>query len=121
MFGDGAVGVMASVWHDLLERPSLRRVEVISERLWCELDGSDWFGPVRWQHAGGEQEVLEGDSLATRVYTMGLTVPNPDGAFVAAVRDQRPAYPDFATAVRAHAVIDALYRSAATGGAPIAV
>jgi predicted dehydrogenase len=121
MFGDGAVGVMASVWHDLLERPSLRRVEVIRERQWCELDGSDWFGPVRWLHAGGREEVLADDALATRVYSMGLTVPNPDGAFVDAVGDQRPADPDFATAVRAHAVVDALYRSAAADGAPVSV
>jgi predicted dehydrogenase len=121
MFGDGAVGVMASVWHDMLERPSLRRVEVFCERLWCEVDGSDWFGPVRWLHAGNEEEVLEGDALATRAYQMGLTVPNPDAAFIAAVRDQRPARPDFASALRAHAVVDGLYRSAAAGGAPVAV
>jgi predicted dehydrogenase len=120
-FANGAVGVLVSVWHDVLERPSLRRVEVIRERQWCELDGSDWFGPVRWLSTGREEETLGGDALATEVYTTGLTVPNPDAAFVAAVRDQRRADPDFATAVRAHAVIDALYRSAAAEGAPVAV
>jgi predicted dehydrogenase len=120
-FGDGAVGIMASVWHDILERPSLRRVEVFSERQWCEVEGSDWFGPVRWLRSGGTPEVLEGEALATRVYDVGLTVENPDAAFIAAVRDQRPAQPDFAAALRAHAVVDGLYRSAAEGGASVAV
>jgi predicted dehydrogenase len=120
-FGDGAVGIMATVWHDILERPSLRRVEVFSERQYCEVDGSDWFGPVRWLRSGGNEEVLEGEALAARVYEMGLTVDNPDAAFIAAVSDQRPARPDFATALRAHAVVDALYRSAASGGATVTV
>jgi predicted dehydrogenase len=120
-FADGAVGVMASVWHDILERPSLRRVEVLSERQFCEVDGSDWWGPVQSLRSGGTAEVLEGETLASRVYDMGLTVKNPDAAFIAAVRDQHPAAPDFATALRAHVVVDGLYRSAAEGGAPVAV
>ena len=40
------LGVMTSVWHDVLERPSLRHVEVFCERLYVELV-DDWLGPVR--------------------------------------------------------------------------
>ena len=32
-FAGGAIGTLTSVWHDVLERPSLRRVEVFCERL----------------------------------------------------------------------------------------
>jgi predicted dehydrogenase len=35
---------------------------------------------------------------------------------VRAVVEGRPAHPDFATAVEAHRVVDAMYRSAAAGG-----
>ena len=40
---------------------------------------------------------------------------------VASVRDGAPAMPDFRTALRAHVVVDAAYRSAAQGGAPVEV
>jgi hypothetical protein len=41
--------------------------------------------------------------------------------FIQCVQEQRPASPNFATAVRAHAVVDALYRSAADDGVPALV
>ena len=41
---------------------------------------------------------------------------NPDGEFVKAVVEGRAAHPDFATAVEAHRVVDAMYRSAAGDG-----
>ena len=31
-FANGATGTLQSVWHDVLERPSLRRVELFCER-----------------------------------------------------------------------------------------
>jgi predicted dehydrogenase len=45
---------------------------------------------------------------------------NPDGAFVRAAATGAAATPDFAAAVRAHELVDAMYRSAAAGGAPVA-
>jgi predicted dehydrogenase len=44
-----------------------------------------------------------------------------DRSFVRAVRDGRPAAPGFFDAWRAHALVDAAYRSAADGGDPTAV
>ncbi|MDQ1396434.1 MAG: hypothetical protein QOG64_1693 [Acidimicrobiaceae bacterium] len=119
-FAGGGVGSLVSVWHDVLERPSLRRVEVFCERLWAALEG-DWFGPVRWTRAGSAEQMLEGEALDDAVRAIDLAPPNADGAFIRAVRDGTPAHPSFATAVRAHAVVDALYRSAAAGGAPQSV
>ena len=115
------VGSLVSVWHDVLARPSLRRVEVLCERMWCVLDGDDWFGPVRWTRGSEPEDSLGGHELAQRVHELGLAAPNPDAAFVEAVREGRPARPDFATAVRAHAVVDAAYRSAASGGVPVLI
>lgn len=44
-----------------------------------------------------------------------------DRAFVHAVRDGRPASPDFTDALHAHGIVEAAYRSAASGGVPTAV
>lgn len=121
-FEGGAAGSLVSVWHDVLARPSLRRVEVFCERAWVCVEG-DWLGPVEYTRADGTGATLVGDELATVVPMIdGHAGPgNPDGAFVRAARAGAPAEPDFDVAVRAHEVVDAMYSSARSGGAPVAV
>lgn len=119
-FAGGGVGTLASVWHDMLERPNMRRLEVICESAWVSLE-NDWAGPVRWTRPGEPEQVVEGEALAAVVTERGLVHGNPDGAFVEAVAAGTPAWPDLAAAVRAHVVVDAAYRSAAAGGTPIDV
>jgi predicted dehydrogenase len=115
-FSSGAVGTLTSIWHDVLSRPSLRRVEVFCEHRCAELEGEGWFGPVAWTDSDGPGGELSDDALveATRPLLDGPA--NPDGAFVESVLRHEPAAPDFAVAVRAHEVADAIYRSAAAGG-----
>jgi predicted dehydrogenase len=115
----GGCGTLVSVWHDLLVRPSLRRVEVLCERGFYTLEG-DWFGPVSWQREDGSGR-LEGGRLVDEVAARGLAEPNPDAAFVQAVGEARTATPDFRAALRAHEVVDAIYRSAGRSGAPVPV
>lgn len=117
-FASGAVGSMVSVWHDVLERPSLRHVEVFCERLHVVVEG-DWFGPVRWTLTGSGEQVLEGAGLLTALEPPLPDSGNPDGEFLAAVAEGRPASPTVVDALRAHAVVDALYRSAAADGSPV--
>ena len=45
-FAAGGVAALTSVWHDILERPSLRHVEVFCERLHIALDGDQGGGAV---------------------------------------------------------------------------
>jgi predicted dehydrogenase len=116
-FATGATGVLNSVWHDNLARPSLRRVEVFCERRHIVIEGDDWFGPVSWTDADGTSGSLEGDALATAVEPIRDGSDNPDGEFVRAVLEGRAATPDLHTAVAAHRVVDAMYASAAAGGA----
>jgi len=118
-FASGAVGSMVSVWHDVLERPSLRHVEVLCERLHVVVEG-DWFGPVRWTLTGAGEQVLEGSELLAALDPPLPDGGNPDGEFLAAVAEGRPASPTVAEALRAHVVVDALYRSAAADGTPAA-
>jgi predicted dehydrogenase len=119
-FASGATGTLMSVWHDVLERPSLRRVELFCERAYAVLEG-DWFGPVEWVTTGSAPVRLDGDALEEEAGRRGMALGNPDVLFIdAIVRDER-AWPSFADALRAHTLADAVYRSAAAGGTPISV
>ena len=117
---DGAQAVLSSTWHDIDARPSQRSVEVFCRSRYLAVEG-DWFGPVRWQDADGEPEMIEGEDLAVAARTHDGIAGSPDADFVAAVREGRPAHPDFTVAVRAHELADAAYRSAAADGAPVGV
>jgi predicted dehydrogenase len=115
-FESGALGTLTSVWHDLLERPSLRRVEVFCENAYFWMEDDVW-GPVHWTRPGGDEGAVGGAELTVALAAEGIEIRNPDGAFVDAVRAGSPATPDFAAALRAHLLADAIYRSAAAGGA----
>ena len=109
------------MWHQLLERPSLRRLEVICERAFLTLE-HDVIGPVTWTRPEGEHGSLEGEALFAAVTERhGGRLPNQDRGFVeaVAVRRARRRTPTSRTALRAHEVVDAVYRSAAEGGAAV--
>jgi predicted dehydrogenase len=112
---------LTSVWHQLLERPSLRRLEVICEHAFLTVE-HDVMGPVTWTRPG-EQGSLEGGELFSTVAERhdGHS-PNQDAGFIEAVASGEPGdHPDFTTALRAHEVVDGIYRSAAAGGAAVDV
>lgn len=111
-FANGASGTLTSLWHDNLARASLRRVEVFCERRLVVIDGDDWFGPVTWTDSDGANGSLAGDALVGATTAMLACDPNPDVAFITAALAGQPAFPDFAVAVEAHRVADAMYRSA---------
>jgi predicted dehydrogenase len=121
-FASGAQGSLTSVWHQLLERPSLRRLEVICERAFLTLE-HDVVGPVTWTRPDGDEGSIEGEALfAAVIERHDGRLPNQDRGFVEAVATGTPGpHPDLATAVRAHEVVDAVYRSAAAGGTSVAV
>ena len=116
-FGDDGPtsGTLASIWHDNLSRPSLRRVEIFTERRYVSIEG-DWLGPVTWSDADGNIGSLAGDALIDATRDLVPRHSNPDAAFLIAARDGIPSFPDARVALRAHEVVDAMYRSAADGG-----
>lgn len=120
-FANGAVGTLTTVWHDNLSRPSLRHVEVFCERRTVVIEGDDWFGPVSWSDADGSTGSLSGDELVERTAALPLHDANPDAAFVRSVIDGVPGHPDFAVALEAHRVVEAMYRSAGADGASVPV
>ena len=114
----GGVGVHTTIWHDVLERPSLRRVEVFCERRHVSLE-NDWDGPVHWSTTGEDDVTLEGPELHARCTDLGLRFGSPDGDFLRAAAAGTPASPTLRDAVRPHRLVDAVYRSAADGGHPV--
>jgi predicted dehydrogenase len=120
-FVDGALGTLTSIWHDNLARPSLRRVEILCERRHVVIDGDDWYGPVTWTDSDGSTNTLAGDELTAAVAPIRVGSENPDADFIRSVLAESPATPDFADAVRAHRIIEAMYDSARTDGAPVDV
>ena len=129
-FAAGGVAALTSVWHDVLERPSLRFVELFCERLHIALDG-DSKGGVRWQFTGSPPEERAPDELVaeclswaaspdvptTDVVTfVGGPILNPATPFLTAVRDGTPSPLPLAEALPAHCIADAIYRSADTDG-----
>lgn len=114
-FESGATATLVSLWHDILERPSGRHIEVFCERLHVTVE-DEMSGPVRWRFTGEPEESLQGGELRRRLAELGDERDNPSHAFLTAVADGTPADPDFATAVPSHRVVDAIYRSAAADG-----
>lgn len=115
-FRSGIAATLTTVWHDMLERPNERRVEVHCRDLWCVLDGNHHWGPVSWQFRGEPLRTAGRGDLEGLLGPSAVDDPNPDAAFVVAVEAGRPAYPDFGVALRAHAIVDAAYRSAELEG-----
>jgi predicted dehydrogenase len=117
---------LVSVWHQVLTRPSTRRLEVLFEEAFVSLE-DDFSGPLTVQTSSGS-ELKECPPPA-----WVLAVPLPGGprglavqpyleenrAFVEAVATGHVPTPGLDEALSAHRVVDACYRSAAGGGVPV--
>lgn len=114
-FASGAVATLVSVWHDILERPSARHIELFCERLHIVIE-NELFGPVRYQFNGEPAVTLEGRALTDALAAFGDAPANSADAFLRAIELGEPADPSFAAAVPAHRVVDAIYESADAGG-----
>lgn len=118
-FRAGGTGVLTSTWHDVPGRGSNRRFELFTERARFETEGNA-AEAVRWQYHAAELHQATAPEQTALAAAYGLVLPgNADLAFVEAVRDGRPAHPDFRVVLRAHELVDAVYRSADADGAPV--
>ncbi|MBI2764971.1 MAG: Gfo/Idh/MocA family oxidoreductase [Chloroflexi bacterium] len=112
---------LTSAWHAMDERPSTRRLEVFFEGGWFTTD-HDFLGPVRYQlRTGPEVELNTEEVFARYAAILGLddreaplarTGAIEDLRFLQAVAAGKQSFPDFATALEAHRVVDACYTSA---------
>jgi predicted dehydrogenase len=127
-FESGALGTLTTVWHEMLERPNMRRVEVLCERLHLTVEG-DSEATVRYRFAGEQAHELSGAALAEAARAAGGETAGPllgfghDGyvfnpltQFLEAAADGAPSPLPFAEALPAHELVDAMYTSADGGG-----
>jgi myo-inositol 2-dehydrogenase/D-chiro-inositol 1-dehydrogenase len=127
-FASGFEAQLTSIWHDILSRGSTRRLEVFCREGMVWLD-DEFRGPLYIQTSDSTEVRLcpspawvdalpmadDEVGLAVRAYTAA------DRAFIDAVTARRPPTPGLEVALEAHLLVDAAYRSAAGGGAPIEV
>lgn len=115
---------LTSIWHDIDDRPSTRRLEVFFEGGWFATE-HDFIGPIRYQlRTGGEQEMTADEVLERYRTIAGLGEAEfelarrgmlEDYAFLRSVHEGKPAFPGFEVALRAHEIVAACYESARTG------
>jgi predicted dehydrogenase len=131
-FVDGGVASLTSIWHDIVDRPSRRSIEIFCENLYVHLDG-EATTPLTWQFTGAPVQTLDGDALAQACVDAGLArrrdlTPVPGGAmfnpltwFLDAIADGANSPLPMREALPAHHIVDAIYASADSSGAPTAV
>jgi predicted dehydrogenase len=120
----GVIATLVSIWHRVMSRPSTRRLEIFFEEAfaWTE---DDYLGPLHVQTSDGLEEIAG----AAPPWTDRLGVPEvyakplaqycePSKEFLdklATSGDSARGEPDVRTALAAHELVDAAYRSAARG------
>lgn len=124
-FTSGAHADLVSVWHNVLGRPSTRRIEVFMENAVFSTD-HDFLGPITVQAHAKTREVISEEDVRARylqavgmegsTYADGLAYSFEDYFFLKAIQAGERPFPDFRVALEAHRVVDAVYRSAAAGG-----
>ncbi len=129
-FASGAQGSLTSVWHQVMSRPSTRRLELFCEdaMLWTE---DDYLGPVQIETSAGVESVTapppEWIGRLTTPEVLAKSVAQyaaPSKEFLdALVRDGAAARgtPDVDLALAAHEVVEAAYVSARSGGSVVEV
>lgn len=127
-FQSGAVATLTSAWHQILSRPSSRSIEVICERGIAAVHGNEYRGPLTLIADAGNEERPFGHEdwvAALPIEEPWLTHAGPYAPqalqFLTAVAEGRTPAPGLDVAVAAHRLADAVYRSAALGGAPVGV
>ena len=126
-FGGGVTASLTSVWHQVMSRPSTRALEVLCEHGVVAV-GDEHAGPLVVTTDDGTRTVTcepppeVADLPVDDRWRRAVAAYAPQAlAFVTAVADGRPPAPDLGVALAAHRLADAVYRSAAAEGAPVAL
>ena len=124
-FGSGAQASLTSVWHQVLSRPSTRRLELFCEdaMLWTE---DDYLGPVHVETSEGAEAITApAPEWIERLSTPEVLAKSvaqyaaPSKEFLDALVAQGSGArgtPDVDHALAAHEVVEAAYASARAGG-----
>ncbi len=125
-FASGVRAQLVSLWHDMLQRTSNRRLEVFCQHGFFASD-HDMTGDIVLQVGDGpEQRLSDGDVLERFAALLGrpdarfrqwYAVPYllQDLEFVEALRADRAPVPGLDTGIEAQRIAEAVYRAAETG------
>jgi predicted dehydrogenase len=125
---DGLRAQLVNLWHDMLRRPSNRRLEIFCERGFVA-SNHDMSGEVMHQIGDGVEEVLSADVVLQRYRETqpeivdalrdfyGVAYLVQDLAFVQALLAGRAPFPDMRTGLEAQRLAEAVYHSARSGHA----
>ncbi|MCH8994777.1 MAG: hypothetical protein IH959_07385, partial [Chloroflexi bacterium] len=129
-FANGGAGQLVSIWHNVLDRPSGRLLELFFENGYFTVQ-DDFFGSIRYQTGATPEAVevpedevrrryLEIVGLESDVFDSALSKYSlADYFFLRALAEERDPFPGFDVGLRAHELVDAVYRSAAEGGSSV--
>lgn len=121
-FQNGCVGQLLSAWHNVTRRESNRYVEIFFENGFIS-SADDFIGPVAYQMGDEELCILSAEEVLHRyLATTGLTDARynslhsgqglEDYYFLHALETGTKTAPDFDIAIKAHEIVEAIYRSA---------
>ncbi len=125
-FVQGAQAELVSVWHNVLGRPSTRRLELFFENGFFATD-HDFIGPIQLQIGAEPPRTISEDEVRRRYLELVGLRGEPyenilslyaleDYFFLKALAEGAAPFPDFALALEAHRLVDAIYRSSAADG-----
>jgi predicted dehydrogenase len=125
-FARGLRAQLVSIWHDMLQRPSNRRLEIFCQRGFVASD-HDMIGDVVVQLGDGAERCMRMDEVLERFRSLlgrgddrfrdWYAVPYllQDLAFIEALLADRPPHPDMAVGLEAQRIAEAVYRAAESG------
>jgi UDP-N-acetyl-2-amino-2-deoxyglucuronate dehydrogenase len=129
-FASGAQAQLTSVWHNVVTRPSSRRLELFFENGYFHIE-NDFAGTISVQTQAGDATLITEEEVRKRYLELvGLDEAEFGGAlrysledyfFLDSIAREREPFPDFHVALRAHRIVDAIYRSAGAGGNEISL
>ena len=125
-FVDGLRAQLINIWHNMIQRPSNRRLEIFCDNAFVASD-ADMSGEIAYQYGDGPEERLSEDEVVRRFVasqpdapaalrdTFGIAYLVQDLAFIDALRAERVPAPDLRVGLEAQRLAAAVYHAARTG------
>ena len=125
-FASGLRGQLVNVWHNMMQRPSNRRLEIFCDNAFIASD-ADMSGDIIYQFGDGAEQLLPAAEVLRRFMSLQPAVPEAlndcygisylvqDLSFVDALLAGRPAVPDIHAGLEVQRLAAAVYHAARTG------
>jgi UDP-N-acetyl-2-amino-2-deoxyglucuronate dehydrogenase len=125
-FAGGLRAQLVNIWHNMVQRPSNRRLEIFCENAFLASD-YDTAGEIIYQFGDGAEQLMPASEVMQRYLTTQDRVPDPlrdlygvaylvqDLAFVRALLEERAPSPDIRAGLEAQRLAAAVYHAARTG------